>query len=301
MRIGGWIMFVLGIAFVVVLLIALSNGNGFPLRGLIYAIFLIIAGWRLKSYGTGLVSSAGDAAPKGLFDAASIAGGAGGSSTPLKPASIAGGAEGSSTPLKPVSIAGGAGDSDRPSKPVEIATVEMPFSLGVSDLIRDTAWKSGRILAMMMGLFTVVILVVGFATSQSQSESQATSHSIGALGLTGILVLGCAVLIGALWFFAAGLPAWRDLRARTYWRTRGPIQVVSMGNGLILRLADRAISVSSKGPASSSLRSMDWAVVDYSKHAHVILGVWDFDGKNVFLADGYKPENLILVDANNRI
>ncbi|MGA2097606.1 MAG: hypothetical protein ABSH39_15000 [Candidatus Acidiferrum sp.] len=251
MRIGGWIMFILGILFVLAVPLSWINGDGLPLRALIYSIILVVTGWRLKTYGTGLVSSPAESNPGGATEG----------------------------------VYTGWNEGGLPKR-AENATMEVPFTPGVADLILNSFNKASGQIAMLTGVLFAVILIVGLVK--------------GAWLLVGVFAASLGLVVGAIWLFVVAVPAWRDLRAKTYMRSRGPIQLVSMGNGFMLRFADRAISLS-KGPANAWLAQLHWGVVDYSSHGHIILGLWDSDGKNLFLADGYKPENLILVDAHGKM
>jgi hypothetical protein len=294
MKIGGWILFVLGIVFTAGLLVVAFTGDGFPLRGLIYAVILTVTGWRLKSYGTGLVSDVRTSA--GLSGIIAVdAEAAGKTALPENATGIVSDVRPSAGPSGTISF-----DAEAAGKPAlpEIATVELPFTPGVADLLRETAKKSGRAMATVMGVFLVVFVVVGIA--ERQSDQPSGPHVIGTFTLMLLMFVSCGLLVGSLWFFFSGLPVWRDIKGNTYLRTRGPIQVVTMSKGILLRLSDKAFSLG-EGPANAYLRSVNWAVVDYSKHVHLILGVWDSNGKNLYLAERYAPENLIVVDANNRI
>jgi hypothetical protein len=62
MRIGGWILFVLGAAVCLLSFVILFRGDGFPLRILVYGIIFMVAGLRLKTYGTGITQPSASAA-----------------------------------------------------------------------------------------------------------------------------------------------------------------------------------------------------------------------------------------------
>jgi hypothetical protein len=259
MRIAGWIMFVVGIVLGIWCLIASFTGDGLPFRVFIYIVILIFTGWRLKTYGTGLVATAGSPASAGPFDAVYNAADLAGKPTP------------------------------------EIATVALPFTPGVAELIRAAARKTGRVWGWTGGSFAAAFLLAGGFIARMGSLSD--PDTVKALYILGAMIMLLVLGAGTGWLVQSSMPLRRDLGEGTYLRTRGPVEMVGMTTGYMLRLADRAFLVS-KSPAAAWLARMDWAVIDYSRHLHVILGVWDSDGKNLFLADGYKPENLILVDAH---
>jgi hypothetical protein len=75
-------------------------------------------------------------------------------------------------------------------------------------------------------------------------------------------------------------------RGASYLRTTGPVEVVSLGNGAMLRLADRAFLIDQRYGATE-LANLGWGRVDYSPHGHVILGAWDRDGRSVYSLPGY--------------
>lgn len=94
---------------------------------------------------------------------------------------------------------------------------------------------------------------------------------------TGIIITALAVLCGER-------PLHRDMREPTYLRTAGPVELVGLKFGHILRLSDRAIPMDRK-PARA-VRNLNWATVDYSRHAKLVLAVWDRAGNPVYQFSG---------------
>ena len=84
-------------------------------------------------------------------------------------------------------------------------------------------------------------------------------------------------------------PVRQDLDDPTYLRTSGPIQVEPLFGGNLLRLADRAFLLKGRSsiPAMAQLAKLNWATVDYSRHAHVILRVSDRSGNAVYSVASY--------------
>lgn len=134
-------------------------------------------------------------------------------------------------------------------------------------------------------------LLLGLGVVLDYSDSSSLSpHSMAGLTICGIIGLFVILGLDGTWMLKIGGPARRDRRGSTYLRTSGPVQVVDLGQaGHILRLADRAFTPPNS-QATAQLAKMGWAIVDHSRHAHVVLAVWDWNGANVYLAEGYHPD-----------
>ena len=91
------------------------------------------------------------------------------------------------------------------------------------------------------------------------------------------------LVVGGIHVFQRERPVRRDLRDSTYLRTSGPVQVVSLYGGSLLRLEDRAFLADP--PPAKVLRNLTWATVDYSRHAHVIFEIRDQSGQVVYSGD----------------
>jgi hypothetical protein len=182
-------------------------------------------------------------------------------------------------------------------------TIELPLSPSAALMIGARPWKYVRQMAIFVVVVVALVFVVGTVVERSKSARYQRDPLspvagtrdplepwvpvIGAGATAGSLVL----LILLVWVFVSWLPARRDLREAKYLRTSGPITVVGgMRQTPTLRLAGREMFVSYNIADEIARRSMKWAVVDYSKHTHIILGVWDEKGKVVFLAEGYSAE-----------
>lgn len=105
------------------------------------------------------------------------------------------------------------------------------------------------------------------------------------------------VVLGAATGFAILLSSWlssrrlmmRDVRGSTYFRTTGPISVVRLPAGAMLRLADRAFVLSARG-GLPELSALTGGTVDYGAQGHLVLGVWDDRGNSVFRLPGYDAQ-----------
>jgi hypothetical protein len=130
-------------------------------------------------------------------------------------------------------------------------------------------------------LFVGLGIVLG-ATDKTPGEGMTFLMIFGLIGIaSGSMIYG-------IWWLTAMKPVRRDLRGTTYLRTTGPVEVVSLGNGAMLRLADRAFLIDQRYGATE-LGALGWGRVDYSPHGHVILGAWDKDGRSVYCLPGYNP------------
>ena len=92
---------------------------------------------------------------------------------------------------------------------------------------------------------------------------------------------------GGISWLSVQRPARHDLSSATYLRTTGPLGLVYIYGGAILRLADRSFIVNGK-EGIPALSSISWGTVDYSPHGHMILSAWNSKGKSVYCLPGYK-------------
>jgi hypothetical protein len=164
-------------------------------------------------------------------------------------------------------------------------TIELPLSPREASVIRATPRKILRKTVIVLSIFLAILL--GYAMIIGRFKSASPWVGLLITGLVGGLLI--LMVVGAF-IFATWLPARRDLREATYLRTSGPVAIVKMKNGYLLRLADRSFTVTSDVGETIANHSMDWAVVDHSRHAHIVLGVWDLSGKNVFSGQGYQAD-----------
>lgn len=91
-------------------------------------------------------------------------------------------------------------------------------------------------------------------------------------------------IIGGAMFFGGDMPLRRDSREFTYLRSTGQIKVVKSKFGYILRLADRALFVDHR--QAKPFRNLDWATIDYSRHAKLIFAVRDRSGNLIYALAG---------------
>jgi hypothetical protein len=188
---------------------------------------------------------------------------------------------------KPAAENSGAQTSVTPSQSAapaaEFSTVEMPLTPEIAQIITRQSARAKRILFYVAGgalvLFGGIGIVVGL-TDKTPGEGMIFLVVFGSIG-----VASAGLIYGISWLTSFRLVR-RDLRGTTYLRTTGPVEVVSMGNGAMLRLADRAFFIDQRYGAKE-LRALGWGRVDYSPHGHVILGAWDKDGRSVYSLAGY--------------
>ena len=265
MKIGGWIVFLVGIALGIWVLVLefTGGGNGSPIKLLIFVAILIYTGWRLKTYGTGLLP-------------------------PATTNSLAG----SNSILDDSLVA-------ETTRVPQVFTVEIPRPPALSELIRDSTRKSARMYGIIIAIFCALLLGFGALLQYAVKPNEGV-QPIKVFPIMSFLSLALLMVGGGIWLFTVGLPAKRDLRESVCLQTRGPVQIVPVFGRYILRLADRAIFVDDR-PAVARLVRLDWAVVEYGKHSNFILSVWDNTGTNVYAAAGHRPEFRIPVDANSRM
>jgi hypothetical protein len=159
-------------------------------------------------------------------------------------------------------------------------TVELPLTPAISAAFTSQVVRWRRITAIIIacGVAFFVILAAGMHLAISSSASP-KPFAI----LVSAMSLFFGLIVGGIHVFQRELPVRRDLRDSTYLRTTGPVEVVSVYGGSLLRLADRAFLADS--PPAKVLRNLTWATVDYSRHAHVIFEIRDQSGNVVYSAD----------------
>jgi hypothetical protein len=247
MRIWGYVLLVLGILFLVLFGIAELGGAHLGYLPFIISFMLISGGASLRSSGKGILQT--------------------------KPAAIPGHPD--ATP------ATSPGQSAAPSS--EVSTVEMPLTPEITAVIARQSARSQRILLYVVGGSFVFFAALGIAigaTDKTPGEGRTFMLLFGGLGVA------CALLIyGISWLTAQRLVR-RDLRGTTYLRTTGPVKVVPISAGAMLRLADRAFMMNGRG-GMAELSKLNWGRVDYTPHGHVILGAWDSEGRSVYCLPGY--------------
>jgi hypothetical protein len=181
------------------------------------------------------------------------------------------------TPASPSGAAIAEASSVTPSPTVELALT--PAVVGL--ITRETA-RSRRIMTIVVVVGVVVFLAIGEGIDLAVSSP----GNMKAFPMMAIVGLAFGLIVGGIWFATLERPVRRDLRESTYLRTSGPIQIVPMFGGNMLRLADRAFLMNGRS-AAAELAKLNWATVDYSKHAHVILGASDQSGNAVYSVAGY--------------
>lgn len=165
----------------------------------------------------------------------------------------------------------------------EFSTVELPLTPEIAAVITRQSARAKKLLYYVAGGFCALFIVLGTVlgvTDKTPGEGKTFLMIFGLIGIaSGSMIYG-------IWWITAMKPVRRDLRGTTYLRTTGPVEVVSLGNGAMLRLADRAFLIDQRYGATE-LGALGWGRVDYSPHGHVILGAWDKDGNSVYCLPGY--------------
>jgi len=170
----------------------------------------------------------------------------------------------------------GAGAKPGAVSELESPTVELPVTPTVSAVMaREMArrWRITRIVILCsMSFFLLVGGGVGLAVSSPSGVKMFPYLAAASLAF--------GLFIGGIWMLASR-PLRRDLAGFTYLRTSGPVQLVGLYGGYLLRLADRAFGLNAQ-EVVAALRNLTWASVDYSPHAHVIFEVRDRSGRSVY-------------------
>jgi hypothetical protein len=160
------------------------------------------------------------------------------------------------------------GQSNAPA--AEFSTVELPLTPEVVAVIVRQSARAKRLLTYVAGGFCVLFVGLGIvlgATDKTPGEGMTFLVIFGLIGFaSGSMIYG-------IWWLTAMKPVRRDLRGTTYLRTTGPVEVVSLGNGAMLRLADRAFLIDQRYGATE-LGALGWGRVDK-------------DGRSVYCLPGY--------------
>jgi hypothetical protein len=246
MRIWGYVLLILGIVFLLLFALAEFGGGHIGVIPFIVAGFLILIGSTLRTSGKGIVQA--------------------------KPGS-------SELP--------GAGTSPASAPPAapaaQFSTVEMPLTPEVAAVIAAQSARVRRILLYVT--FGSVVFFTGLGVVLSAANVAPGQNKFLLLLFGGLGVATAAMIYGISWLTALK-PVRHDLRGTTYLRTTGPVKVVRIASGAMLRLADRAFLFDSRY-GMAQLSTLGWGTVDYSPHGHVILAAWDGQGRSVYSLPGY--------------
>ena len=166
------------------------------------------------------------------------------------------------------------------ASPAQAPTVELPVTPAISAaFIRQVSrWRRITAIIMACGMSFFLVPAVGIYLARPSPTSPKLFPII--LAATGLFF---GLVVGGIHVFQRERPVRRDLHHSTYLRTSGPVQVVSLFGGSLLRLVDRAF-LADPSPGKV-LRNLTWATVDYSRHAHVIFEIRDQAGHVVYSAD----------------
>jgi len=247
MRVLGNIVLVFGILFLVLMVLAEFGGGHTGWIPFGVAAMLIFMGWKLRTSGKGIVQP-DPAAPPEHSGAATLA-------APAQPAAPAG----------------------------QFSTVELPLTPEVAAVIVSENARTQRLALRVAGGLFLIMFVLGIILAAVKVAPGQGKTLIALLSIIGAVA---AILIYSITWLTTQKPVRRDLRGTTYLRTTGPVQVVRMSSGGMLRLADRAFLMNGRN-GMAELSTLGWGRVDYSPHGHVILAAWDKQGRSVYSLPGY--------------
>jgi hypothetical protein len=159
-------------------------------------------------------------------------------------------------------------------------TVELPCPAAVSALIARRMARAQRVIALVIagGMAFFFVLGVGMDLTVPSPSG------LKALPFLAPISVAFGLIVGGSWLVTGARPLRRDLHEPTYLRTSGPVQLVPLPGGAVLRLADRAFLVDAR-LAATMPQNLTWATVDYSRHAHIIFEVRDRSGQRVYALD----------------
>lgn len=165
-------------------------------------------------------------------------------------------------------------------------TVALPMTPEVAAIVKrqsDSIWRI--LLYVGAGCLAVFVAIGAIAALADGRPGERGGLFLFFLAL-GIITGGA--VIGGSWLSTMRAFG-RDLRAESYARTTGPIQIVPvLAGGAMLRLADRAFLMSGKS-GIAELKQLTSGTVDYSPYGHVILAARTDQGQLAYCAQGYTP------------
>jgi hypothetical protein len=166
--------------------------------------------------------------------------------------------------------------SNAATPPSQSPTTELAITPAVSAVIMRQSARSRRVMTITIGCGLAFFLLLGEGIDLAVSSPS----GLKALPFTAGAGLLFGLIVGGIWIFTRERPIRKDLRDLTYLRTSGPVQVVPIYGGWLLRLSDRAFLTDVR-PAKV-LKTLTWATVDYSRHAHIIFEIRNDSGQIVY-------------------
>ncbi len=248
MRIFGDLLLALGIIFLILFVLAELGGGGIGAVPFIVSGVLIATGANLRSAGGGILRK--------------------------KPGTT------TSTSANKAAAAGQIAATPAP----EFSTVELPMTPDVITAITAQNSRNWRNVKYVNIFFFAFFLVLGVVLDLTVNDVTPRHIFLAIFPLIGLI---SAIMIGGISWLTVQRPARHDLSSATYLRTTGPLAIVGIYGGAILRLADRSFIVNGTG-GIPALSSISWGTVDYSPHGHMILSAWNSRGKSVYCLPGYK-------------
>jgi hypothetical protein len=140
------------------------------------------------------------------------------------------------------------------------------------------------LIAVGMSFFLLLGAIIQFTVSSS-----------GGIGVFPFMVsasLAFALIVGGIWTLSSQRPARRDLHESTFLRTSGPVQLVPVFGGYLLRLVDKSFLLNSRD-TTFAITKLSWATLDYSRHAHLIFEIRNYSGQSVYRLPGYEGERTL--------
>jgi len=249
-RIVGWLMLIVGILFVVLFGLAAMGGGHLGFTPWLVSVFLILSGWRMRNLGKGIL--------------------------PSQPGAANSAAAG---------VAGAVAQGQVATSAQTAGTIEIPLTPEIAACIARQSSRNLRNVRYVAFAFAVLGIGAGIVTYIINRGSDQRWIFLGMF--SGIGILSAAMIYGISWL-TTQRPVRRDLRGNSYLRTTGPLEIVYVSGGAMLRLADKSFMMNGR-EGSRELSKLNWGRVDYSPHGHVILGAWSQDGQMVYCLAGYTP------------
>jgi hypothetical protein len=164
-------------------------------------------------------------------------------------------------------------------------TIELSLTPAVAALISREMSRSRRLTAIIIAAGMSFFLLFGAITHLTVSSPA----GISVFPFMAAASLGFGLVVGGIYILLGQRPARRDLRESTCFRTSGPVQLVPVFGGYLLKLIDTSFLLNNRA-AAAAITKLTWATVEYTKHAHLIFEIRDYSGQSVYRLPGYEGE-----------
>ena len=167
----------------------------------------------------------------------------------------------------------------RPSSVASGEVEEVRLTPAIRDAVQTRLHALRRTFLFLTFGLPAVMVIIGVAVLLFSGDDTAVS-------ILSVFAVVVALIFGILWF-AMERPYKKDISATTFLRDAGPIDVISGGQYHRLYIGNRWITVDAV--ARRGIPTLPHGVVDYTRHARIVLEVRDRQGAVVYRDRYYEP------------